>query len=110
MSRHRVRLAPRADKDFLTIAAWIAERSRSGVDAWLEAYERAEQTIGTRPFACSLAHESAKLGRELYETTFGTRNGARYRIVFVIREEEIVIVRIRGAGQQDLDQADVSDI
>lgn len=106
--KHDVDVLRRARRDVDGVLAWLAARSRPGAAAWLEAYERALDRIAENPLGYALAPEAHDLRRELREAPFKTRAGKPYRIVFTVVEDEVRVLRVRGPGQADLAEGDVS--
>lgn len=103
---YRVRSTPRAHDDVDTILWMIHERqSLQGAKAWLEAYDEATTRLAENPERCPFVPERDRLGRDVRQFLFKTRRGRTYRGVFVIIDDEVLILRVRGPGQPPL-QAD----
>ncbi len=81
------------------IVTYIAERSKSGAVAWARAYDaalaRLEQSADTFPFA----PENEHVDFEVREVLFKTRRGLVYRALFTIHGNEVLILHVRGPGQ-----------
>lgn len=89
----------------LQIEEWIAERSISGAASWQKALRLAINKLVERGPAFSLAPESSEFTEPLLQVLFRTRRGLTYRALFVIRAETVIVVSVRGFGQ-DLVGAD----
>jgi plasmid stabilization system protein ParE len=106
MSR-TLRLVERARADVDHIFNWLARRSVQGAITWYMAFGRALETIAASPERFAAAPESRPLARHLQQSLFKTRRGRVYRIVFVVLETEILILRVRGPGQAPLRRRDL---
>jgi hypothetical protein len=107
MESYFVQVMPRAQDDVLSIVAWIKERSSQGAVTWYAAYENLLDRLKNRPLACGTAPEAQKLGRDLRQAMFKTRQGNLYRGIFMIEDDTVYLLRVRGPGQQPLTQADI---
>lgn len=102
-----VRELQKAKADKRRIFEWIHQRSRSGAIAWLAAYDRMIDSLKANADTCAEAYESADLERDVRQALFKTRRGRVFRALFVIESAEVLILRIRSAGQRPLDSDDV---
>jgi plasmid stabilization system protein ParE len=100
--RYTVRTLPRAEFDAQQIYEWIRERSPEGARSWWFAFENACETLERDPNSYALAPEAEVTGRELRQMLFKTRRGRYYRALYVVIDDEVRIVRVRGPGQPDL--------
>lgn len=105
--RFRVNVLRRAKQDQRRIVRWIAERSSSGAEAWVNAYERMLRRLAEHADTLALASENDDFDYALREVLFKTRRGLVYRAVFTIVGDEVRVLRIRGPGQDDLTREDV---
>ena len=96
---HTVIIVPSAEDDFQRQYDYIKQRSKRGADSWVNAFHRALKKLATRPMTFVLAPESANQEREIRQLLFKTRQGLTYRALFVICEDVVRIIHIRGAGQ-----------
>ena len=55
------------------------------------------------PKRYGFAPENKPASRELRQSLFKTPRGRRYRAVFVVVENEVRVLRIRGPGQSELE-------
>jgi len=101
----RVRILPRAKTDFLSIFSYIEERSRDGASRWRLAFESGVERARNNPQQFPLAPEDTMASFTLRQILFKTQQGLPYRAVFTVLDNELLIVRLRGAGQPPL-QAD----
>lgn len=106
---YRVRPLRRAKQDIDATLNWIANirKAPKGAVAWLNAFEEAAAKIADFPENYGLAPEDELDERELRQFLFKTRHGQKYRGIFTIQNEEILILRVRGPGQADLEPGDL---
>lgn len=106
---YRVHPVRRARKDADAIVDWIANQRRSprGAAAWLKAYKEALASLSLWPESNSLAPEDEHDDRELRQFFFKTRHGRKYRGIFTICGDEVLVLRIRGPGQRFLEPDDI---
>lgn len=94
-----VRIAPKAWSDANDIFAWIAARSPAGASRWYAAFLSAARELASSSDRYGLAPESEVIGRAIRQRFFKTRRGRVYRLLFMVQDEEVTILRIRGPGQ-----------
>jgi plasmid stabilization system protein ParE len=97
-----VRTLPRAEFDAQQIYDWISERSPDGARRWWDAFLVANDNLKHDPVRYSLAPEAQFCNREIRQFLFRTRRGKYFRLLYVIVETEVRIIRVRGPGQPDL--------
>jgi plasmid stabilization system protein ParE len=88
-----------AERDYNALLEYIAARSKTGAEAWARAFDKALSYLEERADSCPLAAESEYVDFEVRDTLFKTRRGLIYRILFTIRENAVVILHVRGPGQ-----------
>jgi plasmid stabilization system protein ParE len=93
-------VTPRAaERDFNRIMEYIAARSKAGAEAWARAFDKALVRLEDDADSCPFAAENEHVEFEVREILFKTRRGLIYRILFTIRENTVIILHIRGPGQ-----------
>jgi plasmid stabilization system protein ParE len=105
---YHVRTLERAERDLFGIARWLKKRSLLGARRWLLAYEDAKKKLGQTPLTYGRAPEDSRVDFELRQTFFKTPRGKRYRVVFTVVEDEVLILRVRGPHQRPLRRKDLS--
>jgi plasmid stabilization system protein ParE len=95
---YRPRITSEAQRDFYRIYDNIVERSESGAASWANAFYEALKTLERDPHR-GFAPESQQYDEEIRQLLFKTRAGRTYRALFVMRGEEVLILHIRGPGQ-----------
>lgn len=93
---------PRARRDIRSVLDYIAERSPEGARRWWDTFRAAAARATSNPRQFPFAPESSLTDQELRQFLFKTRGGSRYRAIFAIIGDEVVIVRVRGPGQGPL--------
>jgi plasmid stabilization system protein ParE len=99
---YRLQVLPRAEADINQIFLWLQKRSPDGARRWFLAFEQAAQAVLLNPHRFSVAREEMSVGEGLRQFLFRTRHGRTYRGLFVIDDNEVVVLRVRGPGQRDL--------
>jgi plasmid stabilization system protein ParE len=94
-----VEFTGRAKQDLRVIRDWLSARSRDGALRWLDALDAAYRELTTSASKAMVAPEADDLGFDLRQKLFKTRRGRFYRMLFVIRDQTVFIVEIRGPGQ-----------
>jgi plasmid stabilization system protein ParE len=106
---HHVRLLREAEREFDVIIGWLVSRSPRGAARLLAAFEKAKDELAADPFLFSLAPESDFVPLEVRNVFFKTPRGRRYRAIYVIVEEEVRILHVRGPGEAVLRSLKLSD-
>jgi plasmid stabilization system protein ParE len=102
MSFH-VRILPRAERDAQQIFHWITQREPQGAVRWWTAFEAAVGKLADSPWSYGLAPEDKFTDAKLQQFLFKTRRGRTYRGVFIVVNNEVRVLRIRGPGQPPLE-------
>jgi plasmid stabilization system protein ParE len=92
MSR-RITILGSAQADVDDIFDWLAKRSPRGAHAWYEAFNAKVNELASDADACAVATEFRRLNPAIRQAFFKTRQGNRYRIVFLIVDPEVRILR-----------------
>lgn len=103
----RVILEPRAHQHFKHIVRWLSDRSPSGAEHWLDAFDDAIERLEGNADGCSIAPENVLVKREIRQTLFKTPRGRMYRMVFTIVGSDVRVLAIRGPGQAPLKRRDL---
>ena len=103
-----VNILAQARSDADIIFGWIAERSPQGAARWHEAFQAAASTLSDDAQRHPIAPELQQLPDEVRELHFRTPRGRRYRILVVIVDNEVRVLRIRGPGQPPVSRHDLS--
>ena len=106
---YRLRILPRAEADVDHIFTWLWNREPAGALRWYAAFERAARALPASPLGYSRAPEAEFADLELRQFFFKTPRGRTYRGVFVMVDDEIQILRVRGPGQRRLQPDELAD-
>jgi hypothetical protein len=90
-----------AAAELSAILDYLDQRSTIGAVNWLDEYEQTLVRICESPEQFPVAPESCDLSMPVQNAIVRTRFGLPYRIIFVERSDEIVILSVRGPGQAD---------
>ena len=96
---YRAGLTYRAERDLDHILAWLVERSPAGAAAWLRRWQEVIDELRRKADRCQLAPENDDHDEEIRHVIFKTRRGRKYRALFVIRGEFVLVIHVRGPGQ-----------
>ena len=93
-------ITQQAKQDAQVIYDWIAERARGGADRWYEAFHNALDRLESDAHRHALAPESKFFTNEIRQLLFKTRKGLPYRILYSIADQMVVVLHVRGPGQE----------
>jgi plasmid stabilization system protein ParE len=96
---YRFVILRRAERDFHKIVQWLTKRSPVGAENWRFAFTERLAEIVKDPFRHSKVAEAAMLPFGVREALFSTPLGNTYRVVFLVEQTEVRVLRIRGPGQ-----------
>ncbi|HUY93308.1 MAG TPA: type II toxin-antitoxin system RelE/ParE family toxin [Pirellulales bacterium] len=105
----KLRILARADRDLQGIFNFIAELSPAGAERWWNAFLGAAARATSHPDQHPFAPENSLVDRELRQFFFKTRRGKKYRAIFTIAGDELLILRVRGPAQSPLTGDDLLD-
>ena len=105
----RLVILPRAELDVSAIFNYIYERSSEGALDWLAAFESASAKTVYFPESYSLVPEDRTCDRQIRQFFFRTRKGHTYRGLFLVVNDELRVLRVRGKGQLPLADDEVED-
>jgi plasmid stabilization system protein ParE len=96
---YRVIVMPDAQQKISDIYDYLAERSKTGADALFDQFVAALADLKLRPLAYAVAPENANVEREIRQLFFRTKRGRRYRVLFTIDGDTVVVLQVRGPGE-----------
>ena len=99
---YSVRLSPRAEADTDYIYSWIAKRSPDGARRWWMALTEIRDQLARNPLNHPTAPELSSPDHRVRQILFKTRHGRYYRVLYVVTENDVHILRVRGPGEPDL--------
>ncbi|MEX0819910.1 MAG: type II toxin-antitoxin system RelE/ParE family toxin [Pirellulaceae bacterium] len=104
---YSVIILPRAEFDFQRLYDYIKKRSKRGADSWVNTFHRSLKRLHKQPDALELAPESEDHAEDIRQLLFKTGQGLIYRALFVIRDDIVFIIHIRGPGQDVISPDDL---
>lgn len=99
-------IEPLAEADVEAVFEYIRQRSPEGAVSWYKAFQAAAHRTVQMPDSYPLAPENTLLNRDVRNFLFKTRRGLVYRGLFVVIEDKLRILRVRGPGQPRLMESD----
>jgi plasmid stabilization system protein ParE len=104
---YSITVLARARQDVWEIYDWIAARSPDGADRWIDRFQKATESLRDNPFLFPLAPESEVLKIVVRHVFFRTRQGRTYRVIYAVTDDQVRIIRVRGAGQPPVKPKDI---
>ncbi len=90
----------KAKADKRAIFRWLLEQSRQGANAWLHAYDKALHRLSKDADSFRQAFENESCpDADVRQIFFKTRRGRFYRVLFLIEDTNVFVLRVRGPGQ-----------
>ena len=94
---YRLEITRRAKQDRDACFDYIVARSPEGALRWLDAFEAAAALL-TEPHYAE-APESEDHEEAIRHKLFRTPQGRTYRLLYIVRDDVIYLIHVRGAGQ-----------
>jgi plasmid stabilization system protein ParE len=104
---YRIQPSAQAETDIDRIFNWLSERSPDGAARWYESFWDATERLRKFPQSCSLATESKQFPEDVRCMLFGTKKGRTYRALFVVRDDVVHILCVRGPGEKAVKPKDI---
>ena len=105
--RYKVLLTDRAESDIDSALLWFREQRASDAGKrWFNFLTERIQTLELHPDRCPVAAESEYAGAEIRELSFGRRQ-VQYRILFVIDNKVVTILRVWHASRDSMTREDL---
>jgi plasmid stabilization system protein ParE len=101
-----VHLQPFAEQDLGEAYDWAARHAPETASCWLRRFQEAIQSLSSNPERCGFAPERTKLKYELRQLLFGHKPNV-FRVIFVIEEGAVWVLRIRRASRRFLRRSDL---
>lgn len=86
---------------------WYENRSQDQAIRWYQSIHESITTLKKFPERCPTAPEAELLGIPIRQLSFGIGSHPTHRIVFLIRAELVIILRVRHSSQQSLSDSDL---
>jgi plasmid stabilization system protein ParE len=105
---YRVRLTANAAADFEQRLKIIADRSPARSQRLNDEFEAALLRLRAFPLSCGFAYENAWFSEDLRHLLFGIHPKRKYRAIFTVRADEVVILAIRAPGEKPVRPEDLA--
>lgn len=105
----KLRVLPLADRDLQSIFDFTSEQSPTGAERWWNAFLDAATRATLHPEQYPFAAENAMVVQELRQFFFKTRRGKKYRAIFTIAGDDLLILRVRSPAQGPLADDELLD-
>jgi plasmid stabilization system protein ParE len=98
MTKYRVYFTPDSSEQILSAYEWGVENwGRSSAQTWLrDLYTAIFRRLSAFPGSCAIAPESEEVGKTIRQLVFG-----RYRILYEVRDERVLVLRLTGPFNAD---------
>lgn len=106
---NRVRLTEDARADLEQRILSLAERSPEAALRLNDRFEEALFRLRDYPLSCGLSHEHTRFVEEIRHLLFGIHPKRRYRALFTVRGDEVVILAIRAPGEKPVGPDDLME-
>ena len=105
---YRIRPTAQAEADVERLYNSLAERrGEEAARGWYESYTEAVERLVTMPLSCGLAYENRNFDDELRHLLFGLHPKRKYRALFTVRGDEVIILALRAPGERPVEPGDV---
>ena len=98
-----VRVTVAANEELDEILADLSGRSPDSAAKLVRLYTAGLERLRSNPFSCGPTYESRHFNEELRHLLIRQAPRRKYRALFVIRGEEVVILAFRAPGQRPVD-------
>ena len=98
---YRVEVTDQAEAEAEEAYLWILERAPEAAARWWNGLDAAILSLEEMPARCRLAPENDEFEEEIRELLYGKRQH-RYRILFTIREQTVIVLHIRHGAREHL--------
>jgi plasmid stabilization system protein ParE len=107
--KSEVRVLRRARADADSIYEWLYQRSPQGADSWYAAFLAKLTSLQTNAAGCPVAPEAAKIAMDVRQAFFKSRRGKSYRLLFIVEQNAVRVLRVRGPGQRPVTRRDIAE-
>src|SRR3954470_13754735 len=100
---HKVIITSRAQQEAQANRSWWAtNRSAEQAARWYEEFAKSVLSLEEEPDRCALAPENDQFPHEVRQLNFGIGRKATHRLVYVIRPNEVMILRVLHLARQEI--------
>lgn len=102
MKEYSIEIAISARIDMAETARWMRDEiSPSAAEKWLARLHKTILSLRRQPLRCPLADENDRFLEEIRVLVHG-KHPSKFRIVFTIREDAVVILYVRHGARDEL--------
>ena len=105
MKRYTVIILPSAELDISEAWKWLAERDEIAANRWFNGLAEVFETLEKSPQRCPLAPESRFFNEEIRQAFHGRRQH-KYRILFTVRNDKVLILHVRHGARKALGESE----
>lgn len=98
---HTVVLTRIAERQLDSVADWYAAQDLTLGENWFNGIHVSLASLSENPERFGFAHENDDFPCQLREMLYGIGRRKTHRVLFVIREDQVVIHQIRHVAQRD---------
>jgi plasmid stabilization system protein ParE len=84
---------------------WAEHRSNEQAARWYDEFLLATASLASSPGRFTLAPENDRFPYEIRQLNFGVGGKLTHRVVYVIRGQEVVVLRVRHLAQEAIEPA-----
>lgn len=103
---YHVSMTKKAKIDVSVAESWVLQISQAALVRWRARFLNALQILETDALRFPPAEEAVEIGKDIRESTFG-RWPHLYRILFTIKDQHVLIVRVRHAARDSISDSDL---
>ncbi len=103
----RVDILQRAKQDVASCYAFLADRSPQGAAEWFNRFTETRDLLANDAERHASTPQFQGLTYEIRQVGFKTRRGRTYCVLFTIRKDTVIVLRVRGPGQDSLSANDL---
>jgi plasmid stabilization system protein ParE len=101
---YRIEITAQAQADAEAAYAWMVEHiSPAFAAAWYQELFEQIETLAQHPKRCPLAAESDRFAEDIRELLYGKRRQHKYRILFTLRDDTVVILYVYHSARKELE-------
>jgi plasmid stabilization system protein ParE len=102
--KYEVVIAARAQQEAQAAHDWWSEnRSAEQAARWYDEFLKAACSLEQNPAGHATAPEDGRFPYEIRQLNFGIGRTPTHRIVYTIRPNQVVVLRVRHLAQQEID-------
>lgn len=98
---YNVEITQKAQEEGREASRWIAGHSPNKAKFWFFELMEKMESLENSPMRCPLAPEAETYGEEIRHLIFG-----KYRILFIVEDETVYILRVRHSAMKTLSPDD----